>query len=112
MRLKEALADLPDVEPAGNCSAEILGIAYDSRQVQPGFLFVAIRGEKTDGNAVDVVLRAPGLNRADAISAHERISVTPKRMQIRTPNGRRRRHNRYRCCGIVVAGPPACLAVT
>jgi UDP-N-acetylmuramoyl-L-alanyl-D-glutamate--2,6-diaminopimelate ligase len=30
--------------------AKILGIAYDSRRVQPGFLFVAIRGEKTDGN--------------------------------------------------------------
>ncbi len=29
---------------------EIIEIAYDSRRVQPGTLFVAIRGEKTDGN--------------------------------------------------------------
>jgi UDP-N-acetylmuramoyl-L-alanyl-D-glutamate--2,6-diaminopimelate ligase len=29
---------------------EILEIAYDSRKVSPGTLFVAIRGEKTDGN--------------------------------------------------------------
>ncbi len=29
---------------------EILEIAYDSRRVKPGALFVAIRGEKTDGN--------------------------------------------------------------
>ena len=29
---------------------EILDIAYDSRQVNPGTLFVAIQGEKTDGN--------------------------------------------------------------
>lgn len=29
---------------------EILEIAYDSRRVKPGTLFVAIRGEKTDGN--------------------------------------------------------------
>ena len=29
---------------------EVLEIAYDSRQVKPGTLFVAIRGEKTDGN--------------------------------------------------------------
>ncbi len=30
--------------------AEIKGIAYDSRQVKPGFLFVAMRGESSDGN--------------------------------------------------------------
>ncbi|MGH9681768.1 MAG: Mur ligase family protein, partial [Candidatus Acidiferrales bacterium] len=29
---------------------EILEIAYDSRRVKPGSLFVAIRGEKADGN--------------------------------------------------------------
>src|SRR5712692_1058556 len=29
---------------------EIAEIAYDSRKVKPGALFVAIRGEKTDGN--------------------------------------------------------------
>ncbi|MGC1417107.1 MAG: Mur ligase domain-containing protein, partial [Candidatus Acidiferrum sp.] len=29
---------------------EILEIAYDSRRVKPGTLFVATRGEKTDGN--------------------------------------------------------------
>jgi len=38
---------------------EILEIAYDSRLVNRGTLFVAIRGEKTDGNkyAADVVAR-------------------------------------------------------
>jgi len=29
---------------------EISGIAYDSRRAAPGYLFVAIQGEKTDGN--------------------------------------------------------------
>jgi UDP-N-acetylmuramyl pentapeptide synthase len=29
---------------------EIGGIAYDSRRVRPGDLFVAIRGEKDDGH--------------------------------------------------------------
>ena len=39
--------------------SEILQIAYDSRQVNPGTLFVAIRGEKTDGNkfVADAVAR-------------------------------------------------------
>jgi UDP-N-acetylmuramoyl-L-alanyl-D-glutamate--2,6-diaminopimelate ligase len=30
---------------------QVRGIAYDSRRVQPGFVFVAIRGETTDGSA-------------------------------------------------------------
>ena len=29
---------------------EITGIAYDSRAVKPGFLFVAIKGFETDGH--------------------------------------------------------------
>jgi UDP-N-acetylmuramoyl-L-alanyl-D-glutamate--2,6-diaminopimelate ligase len=31
-------------------SAEISGIAYDSRRVQPGYLFVAVKGFTTDGH--------------------------------------------------------------
>ena len=31
-------------------SAEIRGLDYDSRRVRRGFAFVAMRGEKTDGN--------------------------------------------------------------
>ena len=41
----------PDAKTAAaQGDLEILEIAYDSRQVKPGSLFVAIRGEKTDGN--------------------------------------------------------------
>ena len=29
---------------------EIYGIEYDSRRIAPGFMFVAMRGESTDGN--------------------------------------------------------------
>ena len=36
--------------PAAHSDLEIQEIAYDSRKVKPGTLFVAIRGEKTDGN--------------------------------------------------------------
>ncbi|SHI58590.1 UDP-N-acetylmuramoylalanyl-D-glutamate--2,6-diaminopimelate ligase [Desulfofundulus thermosubterraneus DSM 16057] len=34
----------------GNQQVHIAGIAYDSRQVQPGFLFVAVEGFTTDGH--------------------------------------------------------------
>src|SRR5262249_27455074 len=30
--------------------AEIKGLAYDSRQIKPGFAFVAMRGDSSDGN--------------------------------------------------------------
>src|SRR2546422_684035 len=34
----------------GDLSIEILGLAYDSRDVCPGYVFFAIRGTRTDGN--------------------------------------------------------------
>ena len=49
-----------DVEPlsiAGD--AEVQGVVYDSRKVRPGFLFVAMRGESSDGNRfIDTAVRA------------------------------------------------------
>ena len=48
MRGLEGKFDARSVAAHGDL--EILEIAYDSRKVKPGTLFVAIRGEKTDGN--------------------------------------------------------------
>ena len=40
-------------------SAFVKGVDYDSRRVQPGWLFVAMRGEATDGNRyIDAALKA------------------------------------------------------
>lgn len=36
---------------SGNAGQELSGITYDSRRVQPGFIFLALRGQKTDGHA-------------------------------------------------------------
>ena len=49
MTLKELLKNI-DAKITGNCDAEIKGIAYDSRKVKEGFLFVAIKGFETDGH--------------------------------------------------------------
>ena len=52
MRLAKLLRGVetkPDLKIAAT-DLEVLEIAYDSRKVKPGTLFVAIRGEKTDGN--------------------------------------------------------------
>src|SRR5919202_1605674 len=35
-------------DPQGD--PEIYGVEYDSRRIRPGYLFVAMRGERTDGN--------------------------------------------------------------
>jgi len=49
MNLRELLSGL-NARTSGNLDTEILGLAYDSRKVLPGFLFAAIRGTRTDGN--------------------------------------------------------------
>ncbi len=50
MKLGDLLVGVELTQPAGPPDVEIAFVAYDSRQVRPGALFVAIRGEKTDGN--------------------------------------------------------------
>jgi UDP-N-acetylmuramoyl-L-alanyl-D-glutamate--2,6-diaminopimelate ligase len=44
---------------SGSLDVEVKGVAYDSRKVQPGFLFVAMRGSKLDGHKyIDTALAA------------------------------------------------------
>lgn len=51
MKLSEILNSLKAVQVAGNAeSKEIGSITIDSREVKAGSLFVAIKGEKTDGH--------------------------------------------------------------
>src|SRR5437868_15116666 len=49
-------------DPQGD--SEIYGIEYDSRRIRPGYLFVAIRGDRTDGNRY---IDAAGVNGAVAV---------------------------------------------
>lgn len=50
MRLAELLSSLPNFEPHGNLDIEISAIADDSRKVQEGSLFVAIKGLTVDSH--------------------------------------------------------------
>ena len=50
MKLKQLLADINVLKANVNMELEIGDIAYDSRKVQPGGMFVAISGFATDGN--------------------------------------------------------------
>jgi UDP-N-acetylmuramoyl-L-alanyl-D-glutamate--2,6-diaminopimelate ligase len=51
MRLGDLLKGIETLRISGDAQAEITGISYDSRRVNPGHLFVAMPGEKTDGRA-------------------------------------------------------------
>lgn len=50
MRLDAVLSGCSFIKTRGDLGAEISGITCDSRAVSPGYVFVAIRGLKTDGN--------------------------------------------------------------
>lgn len=61
MNLGELLQDAETTELRGPMDREIRGLAYDSRQAGPGFLFFAIEGENADGHRfIDGVMRAGG----------------------------------------------------
>ncbi len=51
MELSSLLSQLADKHVVGSTQREITSIAYDSRRVEPGSLFVAIRGYHVDGHS-------------------------------------------------------------
>lgn len=66
MKLQELVAGAGAKGPLANPEAGISSVVYDSRQATPGSLFVAIRGEKSDGNRfVDAAI---GLGAAAIVS--------------------------------------------
>ena len=50
MKLKELLVDIKVLKATADMDLEIADVAYDSRKVQPGGMFVAVTGFATDGN--------------------------------------------------------------
>jgi len=48
--LKDILYKVPLTSSYGNMNLEVKGLCFDSRKVQPGFLFVAVKGTQSDGH--------------------------------------------------------------
>jgi len=67
MKLRELLKGCSTSAIAGDLGTEILGLAYDSRQVRPGDVFFALRGTRMDGN--QFVPRAIAKGAAAVVSA-------------------------------------------
>jgi len=88
MKLGRILKGTAIHESTGDFDLEIAGLAYDSREVRPGYLFVAIRGSTRDGHdfvneavrngAAALVLESPGHGKA----IDKDVSV------VRVPNSR------------------------
>lgn len=56
--LKQILYKVPLTSSYGDMSLDIKGICFDSRQVKPGFLFIAVKGTQSDGH--QYILKAIG----------------------------------------------------
>jgi len=76
MKLRDLLAGIENVSSEKYADAEISSVAYDSRKAGPGALFVAIRGEKTDGN----------LFVREAISRGARVILSEQRAPAELPD--------------------------
>lgn len=50
MKLSEVLEGVPNIVFEGPWDVDISGITHDSRKIQNGYAFVAVQGEKIDGN--------------------------------------------------------------
>ncbi len=86
MKLSELLEHITMIGVKGDTAMEIGGLAYDSRQVKPGWLFVAIPGEKFDGSEyiADAVSRG-----AVAVVSETPVSLGSRVAHIQVPRARR-----------------------
>ena len=85
MKLEALLSHTPRVLVDGSTDREITKIAYDSRQVTPGSIFVALKGEKTDGS--EYIAQAVQMG-AEAIIAEEGFARTPQATSVVVPDAR------------------------
>src|SRR5579862_6269687 len=77
MDLRELLKGCSIRTASGDLDVEILGLAYDSREVFPGCAFFAIRGTRTDGNRF--------VPKAIARGAAAVVSASPPVPSLRMP---------------------------
>ena len=68
MKLSKLIEELDAKIIRGNPDAEISGLDSDSRKIQPGGLFIAIRGFETDGHRY---IAAAVSNGASAVAVEE-----------------------------------------
>jgi UDP-N-acetylmuramoyl-L-alanyl-D-glutamate--2,6-diaminopimelate ligase len=85
-KLSELLTDLPANKIHGNRDVTVNAIRYDSRQVQPGDLFVAVKGFATDGHRF---INQAIENGAIAVVHEDAWTPIPNVTGIRVPSSRK-----------------------
>ncbi len=50
MNQEELLKDIEVLQMKGSTDRDLAGITFDSRKIQPGFLFIAVKGTQSDGH--------------------------------------------------------------
>ncbi len=84
--LRDLLTGVPAVEVSGRLDTPVRGIAYDSRRVSEGFLFVALRGTRTDGSRyVEEALKRG----AAAVASETSVRAHPGTAVLKVADGRR-----------------------
>lgn len=86
MKLDQVLAGIDYKISGGQVPQDIAGIAYDSRRVKKGFLFICIPGSKTDGH---LFAKQAIANGATAILAEREIEVSGNCCLLLTDNCRK-----------------------
>jgi len=85
MRLDELARGVPDAAIESGGDIEVRGIAYDSRRVKAGDLFVAVTGIHSDGHAYAADAVAAG---AVAVAVQRPVAVPPGTPILRLPSTR------------------------
>jgi UDP-N-acetylmuramoyl-L-alanyl-D-glutamate--2,6-diaminopimelate ligase len=86
MKLSELIQSVQPLAVEGPLDHEITGISYDSRRVMPGNLFVAVRGERTDGHRYVEQAIDRG---AAAVMLEEDGGLNPRATRIKVTDTRR-----------------------
>src|SRR5205823_301820 len=84
MQLKTLVAAIPIRQVIGTLDRTVESVAYDSRRVQRNGLFVALRGEKSDGH--DFIGQA--LEKGASALVTERAEQSPRATSLVVENSR------------------------
>ncbi len=85
MRLEDLARGVPGATVEGDGGVEVGGIAYDSRAVKAGDLFVAVAGIHSDGHAYAADALASG---AAAVAVERPVDVPPDTPVLKVPSTR------------------------
>ena len=86
MKLTDLIGNVDPLTVEGTLDRDITGIAYDSRRVMPGNLFIAVRGVHTDGHRYVEMAIDRG---AAAVVFEQDCCLSPRATRIKVRDARR-----------------------